>query len=470
MQIRTKLTLQFSLIVALLLVLAMTLIYTLSNESLKKDFYKGLESKGLMTAEMVVKHHSLSPEDYALSLKEKPDIILPTNEKVSIYNDKFEKVYAFQRNDELPETFLQQISKLPENELLKFSHQNFQGIGIKYKNRLNEEYLLVSQGVFSAEELVRLSYILLIVFLIIISLVGLSGYFFSVQALIPVARIIHQMHAVYPSQIGKRLETGENNDEISNLAVMFNTLLDKAEEAFLNQKGFLSNISHEIKNPLASAITQLEVTLHLKRSQEEYSQVMDSVLHDLKELNNVVEQLMALARITSGDMKATFDAVRLDELVWQVRDNLNMIHPDYKIKVETNLLPENQEQMVIYGNELLLKTAISNLCENACKFSPDQTAIVRILLDKGSNLVLEVEDKGKSIPPDEQILIFKAFYRSPDTSHIKGTGIGLPLVQHIIKLHKARIGLSSGNYKGNKFTIWFNQRESEPLTNLREAS
>lgn len=136
----------------------------------------------------------------------------------------------------------------------------------------------------------------------------------------------------------------------------------------------------------------------MKRSQEEYSEVMGSVLHDLKELKNVVEQLMALARITSGDVKATFDAVRLDELVWQVQDNLIKIHPEYKIRVDTKLLPEMPEQMVVYGNELLLKTAISNLCENACKFSADQTALVRIFLDEDNNPVLEVEDNGKPYP------------------------------------------------------------------------
>ncbi|MBK8547897.1 MAG: hypothetical protein IPL63_11140 [Saprospiraceae bacterium] len=80
-------------------------------------------------------------------------------------------------------------------------------------------------------------------------MVGLSGFLFSYQALSPITHIIQQMNAVFPSQIGKRLKTGANKDEITNLALMFNNLLDKAEEAFLNQKGFLSNISHELKNP-----------------------------------------------------------------------------------------------------------------------------------------------------------------------------------------------------------------------------
>jgi signal transduction histidine kinase len=469
MQIRSRLTIQFSLIVAFLLLLTMVLIYTISKEQLKSEFYKGLESKVLMTAEMVVKYHNLKPEDYLASLEEKQEIFLPTKEKISIYTLDQQKVYAFQRLDEVPSNVLKEISGLDNMESVRFKNQNYDAIGIKYKNNLNQEYLLVSQGIFTSEELIRLSYILAVVFFIVIFLVGLTGYFFSVQALSPVSHIIRQMDEVFPSQIGKRLDAGKNNDEISRLATMFNNLLEKAEEAFLNQKGFLSNISHELKNPLASAIAQLEVTLLTTRSQEEYSQVLESILGDMKDLKNVVDQLMALARITSGDDKAAFKEVRIDELIWQVQSNLKKIHPNYSIRVDTSLLPENPDLLMIQGNELLLKTAISNLCENACKFSPDHTAYVRIHFNKENQPILEIEDKGQSIPLEEQGLIFKSFYRSPSTSHIKGTGIGLPLVQHILKLHKARIGLSSENNHGNKFTIWFSQWHNESFSQLKGA-
>lgn len=470
MQIRTRLALQFSFIVAFLLLLTMILIYTISEDQQKKEFYKGLESKGLMTAEMVVKHHSLSSNEYNDKLDEKEDIVLPTNEKVAIYNLDFEKVYAFQKSDDIPSSILKEISGLPDRKTVTFSNDQYHGIGIKYKNQLNEEYLLISQGVFASEELVRLFYILVVVFFIVILLVGLGGYIFSRQALAPVAGIIEQMNEVFPSKIGKRLDQGKNNDEITRLAVMFNNLLDKAEEAFLNQKGFLSNISHELKNPLASAIAQLEVTLNMERSQTEYATVMHSVLYDLKELKSVVEQLMALARITSGDLRASFESVRLDELVWQVQAQLLKIYPEYKIKVDTTMLPENPDYMQVHGNELLLKTAISNLCENACKFSPDHTAFVKISLNQENDPVLEIEDKGKTIPLEEQSLIFKAFYRSPGSSHIKGTGIGLPLVQHILKLHKAKIRLNSEGLTGNKFIINFEHTSPDLFTPLQEAS
>ena len=458
MQIRTRLTLQFIIISAALIIISMILIYSISKEQLKNEFYKGLESKVLMTAEMVVKYHTLEPSNYKKSSDDQPEINLPTKEKISIYNSKKEKVYAFQRKDELPTTVLNEISVLENMESMRFNNMDYSGIGIKYKNSLGEDYLLVSQGIFASDELIRLSYIMIIVFLIIIVLIGLSGYFFSVQALSPIANIITQMDQVFPSKIGERLHPTENNDEISKLATMFNNLLDKAEEAFLNQKGFLSNISHEIKNPLASAITQLEVTLLARRSNDEYSKVLNSLLSDMKELKNVVEQLMALARITSGNESVAFVGVRIDELIWEVQSNFYKLHENYHIKFDTTLLPENPDLLEINGNELLLKTAISNLCENACKYSPDNTAYITISISENHDLLLEIEDHGIPIVPEEQELIFKSFYRSPNSSHIKGTGIGLPLVKHILNIHHASIELHSLDNKGNKFIISFKQK------------
>lgn len=469
MQIRARLTLQFCFIVAILLLFTLLLIYAISRDQLKREFFKGLESKALMTAEMIVKHYSLKPEDYILPKEGHGEIDLPSKQKMSIYTSKLEKVFSFQKNDDIPLSVLKNISKLKDSESINFKIEEFDAIGIKYKNSLNEEYLLISQGVFSSEELVRLTYILTLVFFIIILLVGISGYVFSVQALSPISGLIHQMDAVYPSQIGKRLETGQNNDEITQLAKMFNQLLEKAEEAFLNQKGFMSNISHELKNPIASVIAQLEVTLHLDRSSPEYKKVMESILKDMKELKTVVDQLMQLARLTSGDDQASFHYVRLDELIWQVQTSIKQLHVDYTVKVDTSLLPENPDDLLVEGNELLLKTALSNLFENACKFSPDHTAYIRIFMNESNHPVIEIEDIGHSIPKEEQSLIFKSFYRSPGTSHIKGTGIGLPLVQQILKMHHAKIGLTSENGNGNKFTIWFNKLTNDNFEQIKSV-
>jgi signal transduction histidine kinase len=215
--------------------------------------------------------------------------------------------------------------------------------------------------------------------MIIIGFVGFGGYVFSRQALSPVADMMQQIDAVFPAQIGKRLDVTNSKDELSRLAGMFNQLLDRAEEAFLNQKGFLSNISHEIKNPLTAIISRLDVLLQKERSPAEYQAVLSSTLTDMHELKEISEQLMQLGKISSGDNNPSFQNLRLDELVWQVNSDIMKIHPGYKIYLDTSDLPEDPDRLNIKGNEQLLKTAISNLCVNACKFSSDHSAYLYIL-------------------------------------------------------------------------------------------
>lgn len=452
MQIRHKLALQFSFIVAFLLLIALLLIYYTFSKQIKAEFYKGLESKALMTAEMLVKYQTLSPIDISQNSDNSSEIELPAKEKVIIYNDKFEKVYAFHSSDKVPEIVLRNIAN---SESFKFKMKDYESLGIRYRNKLNENYLLVCQGMFFSDDLVKLRNILIWVFFLVISFVGLGGYLFSKQALSPVSMMMNQIDAVFPSQIGKRLEVSENNDELSRLAVMFNKLLDRAEEAFLNQKGFLSNISHEIKNPLTAVITQLDVLLQKERTPNEYQTAIKSTMMDIHELKDIAEQLMQLARLTSGDDAATLQPLRLDEIVWQAKSNLLRLHPEYNFRIDTSFLPDDPDNLIIKGNEQLLKTAISNLCSNACKFSEDQFALISIKTGDNGTLTLEISDNGKPIPKSEQEMIFKAFYRSPSTRHIKGTGIGLPLVQHILKMHHATLKLTSGETRGNTFTIEF---------------
>ncbi|MBK9150384.1 MAG: HAMP domain-containing histidine kinase [Saprospiraceae bacterium] len=451
MQIRHKLALQFILISGILICLALFLIYIIFANQLRSEFYKGLESKALMTAEMLVKHNSLQPDTSISGNNQEVD--LPAKEKVIIYNSRYEKVYAFNKNDVVPEFVLKNIDK---NKNLKFKVRDYEALGIKYRNKLNEDYILVCQGMFFSDDLKGLRNVLITVFFIVISFIGFGGYLFAKQALSPINDLMNQMDEVYPAQIGKRLEFEDNKDELSRLATMFNNLLDRAEEAYLNQKGFLSNISHEIKNPLTAIITRLDVLLQHERTNAEYRTEISSTLADMQEMKDVAEQLMQLARITSGNESGIFQNLRLDELVWQSKANLLRLHPDYHFKMEANELPDNPEQLEIRGNENLLKTAISNLLSNACKFSSDQTATMKIFSPEQGKVQLDIKDKGAPIPEEEQKLIFKPFYRSPSKRHIKGTGIGLPLVLQILKMHNAELKLHSIENKGNCFSLIFN--------------
>lgn len=453
MQIRTRLTLQFITIVAGIMLLALGFIYLKFWQMSVDEFLVSLRSKALMTAEMVLHDESkIKP----LETTDNSDQIaynLPFKENILIYNNNLQRIFAFDRSAEPVSSFV--LNALKEGKEYQLQHEDRYTIGIKHQSRSGKTYLIVAESVFHPEELVNLQRILVITFLLIIGIVAMGGWFFAGQAMAPVARIVDQVGKILPSDLSARLQTSNNHDELSKLVVTFNHLLDRIQFAFRMQKSFISNVSHEMKNPLSVIIAQLEVSLGKKRPEEEYQETLESVLEDTRELADVADKLLQLARVHSEQPNIVFERIRLDELMLQSRESLLHLHPDYHISFDISGMPESEEELCIDGNEPLLRSAILNLMDNGCKFSPDKHVDVRILFDGAGNHSLEIADRGPGIPERDMQYIFQPFYRSSQNTRVRGSGIGLSLVDSILKLHRVALNVASKPGEGTTFRLDF---------------
>ncbi|MBK9109940.1 MAG: HAMP domain-containing histidine kinase [Saprospiraceae bacterium] len=141
---------------------------------------------------------------------------------------------------------------------------------------------------------------------------------------------------------------------------------------------FISHLSHELKNPISVIASQVEVTLQKREKKADYVQTLKSILDDTKGLNDVTNNLMQLSRITLENNDVEFKFLRIDEMIWQAKEELLKNHPEYKIVVEIENLPEDENELLIVGNESLLKTAFKNLMDNGCKYSPDKLVELRM--------------------------------------------------------------------------------------------
>ncbi|MEQ8686230.1 MAG: ATP-binding protein [Imperialibacter sp.] len=141
----------------------------------------------------------------------------------------------------------------------------------------------------------------------------------------------------------------------------------------------------------------------------------------------------------------------MDELIWQSAGELQKRNPSYKVAISFNEGLED-DQLTIVGNEQLIKTALLNLMDNGCKYSDPHEVQVSVEPDKGQ-LVLTFRDFGIGIDEEEQELIFEPFHRGSNAQNIKGHGIGLSLVQRIVKLHEGTLTLMSKKGKGSTFTL-----------------
>ena len=453
MQIRTKLTLQFIVLVAGMLVLSLCFIYVKFRQITEDEFYDSLRSKALMTAEMVLHDEANVHPLLENATVETEDAILPFRENVMIFNEGMQRVFAFNRSDEPPS--YKTLAGLKSSGETRFIDGKLHAIGLVHKSKSGHEYLVIAESVFNSEELLNLRNILLITLFLCIGMVAAGGWFYAGQAMAPVASIVNQVDGILPSDLSARLEGQNNRDELSRLVFTFNRLLDRIQFAFKMQKSFISNVSHELKNPLSVIIAQLEVTLDKKRDNEEYQATLKSVLEDSRELSDVTEKLLQLAKVHSEGANIAFERVRLDEVMLQTRSSLLRLHPNYHISFDIVGFPEDEEQLCVRGNEPLLRSAFQNLMDNGCKFSPEKKVDVKIHFDPSGKHRVEIADCGPGIPAKDLQLIFQPFYRSSQSIHVRGSGIGLSLVDSIMKIHQVALEVVSTQGKGTTFNLSF---------------
>lgn len=452
MQIRTRLTLRFLLMAAGILAAVLLVVYGMYRQNLEEAFYKGLESKIDVTAKALqYSFQTLSPlpPDWI----EPENGILPYRDNLSVYDNAYTRIFSGKAGA-VPVS-VRNLEEIYQNGEVRFRHFNLDALGKKILAPDGFEFVMVAEGYCDPTELYKLAKILIISFLIGIFLVAISGWYYAGKALEPVATIVKEVAGIQPSDLSRRLEKGENRDELYQLSETFNNLLDRVEQAFQMQRMFVSNVSHELKNPLTAIRSQLDVALQRERDPEAYKKSLQSVLDDVLALSETEEKLLHLARVYNSPQNIPLSSVRLDELLWQASDNLKKRHPEYRSFLELSDMPDDETLLFVQANEPLLRMAILNLMNNGCKYSPDHQVFVRAFFRPDGEHVIEIFNHGAPVPDEEKSLIFEPFYRSPKHLTLKGTGIGLSLVKSILNLHQIAISVENPEGGGVVFRLEF---------------
>jgi two-component system, OmpR family, sensor histidine kinase ArlS len=282
-------------------------------------------------------------------------------------------------------------------------------------------------------------------------LTALVGYLFTGQLLKPLTQIIHEVKEISSYNLSHRIQAGTGQDELSQLANTFNELLGRLQEFFAIQRRFISNASHELSTPLTSVSSQLEVTLQKERTTYEYKQVLYSISEDVQQMRQLTKSLLEIAKTgTQGGIE--LNEVRVDEVLLKVTGDVKKINSEYKVELNFGEFPEDEKDFVVFGNNELLYIAVKNLVENGCKYSPDKLSVMDLSFND-HKVFIDVANKGDVIAAEEIQQIFQPFYRGSGTHDSKGFGLGLPLAQRIVALHKGTIRVQSDMKTGTNFTI-----------------
>lgn len=449
MNIRTRLTLIFSVIVIVLLTGVSVSIYFFSADYRAEDFYRRLRSKAVNTAQLLIEVEGINAE-LLLKIERDNPTNLP-NEKIIIYNYKNEQLFSTNAGNVIKIDTVT-LNGIRLKKEIRFKQGEYEVLGFLFTEKFDRiTVVAAATDIYGNSKLSNLRNILLFVLLLSIIIVPISGWIYAGRALSPISKLVYQTEAISAAQLSRRLYLTNTSDEIGKLAQTFNHMLDRLESAFLAQKHFIANASHELRTPLTSITGEIQVTLTQPRPIEKYQEVLESVLEEIKSLSLLSNQLLILAQTSTENPEQAFDLVRIDELLWQSKEELGKSHPNYKIEINLDVALDD-DLLTLQGDEQLLKIAIINLMDNGCKYSKENTVIIRVESNK-KKVDMKFENEGIGIDSADLASIFQPFFRGKLTRNFKGHGIGLSLVHRIITLHKGTIEVTSVPGSTTCFTV-----------------
>ena len=319
---------------------------------------------------------------------------------------------------------------------------------------LKKDYLILAQAedTYGEQKLERIKDAMTIGLVSSILLTVIFGFVFAGQSLKPISRINQEVSKITARDLTKKLSTGNNKDEIAQLARNFNEMLSRIEKSFELQKSFVSNASHELRTPLAAIKSEIQVALEKDRTPQQYKEILKSLNIDNQRLIQLINGLLQLAKSEKGDKSLQMVPIRIDEVLFEVQDELQHQHQNYRISIDFEEIPDDDETVTVNGNKSLLKTLFNNLIDNACKYSENNMAVINIRFNN-SNCIINVADTGIGISSDDHEKIFEPFFRTKNASNYKGHGIGLSICKRIVDIHGGRIILKSELGKGSNFNV-----------------
>lgn len=450
MNIRTRLALQFLVLASVILGIAFAVVYLRAADFRKEEFVSRMKDRGNNAATMLLQVDEI--DDRLLHKIELASPVRLPEETITIHDHAGHEVLRLgaQHGASGPTSELLALVRSESPYYLNMGDRELLGFAFRDGD---EEYVVISSGldIYGRRKLKNQAQVMLATFLIGVVLIFFIGRFFAMRALSPVQRLVWEFQQIGASDLSKRIQLDNDKDELAQLALSFNDLLARLQDAFQVQRNFIANASHELRSPLTAISGQLEVLLLNPRTNAEYETVLRSVLEDMHALNQLSDRLLLTAQAETGATATSFGPVRMDEVLWVARDEVLRMDTGYRVDVMIEEV-EDESDLLVTGNETLLHSMVTNLMANACKFADDHRALI-FLKSSRNAISVQVQDQGPGIAIEDHERIFEPFYRAKNTGGTKGHGIGLSLVKSIVLSHGGVITLDSKLGSGSVFTV-----------------
>jgi signal transduction histidine kinase len=299
--------------------------------------------------------------------------------------------------------------------------------------------------------LTNLKNILLIAFPLILVVLFLIARLIAGRSIKPVTSIIETSSTITRDNLSSRIQLPNNKDELYTLSETINNLLDRIENAIKREKQFTSDASHELRTPLAVIKGTMEVLIRKPREKQEYEEKINFCIREVDRLNNLVDQLLLLARFENQKQNIRNEQVYLNSLLLDTIARFSDKIKGKELHIKTNF----NDDFYIKSDTYLVSIILSNILSNAIKYSNKNGQIdIELKKDKES-VYCSISDNGIGIVAEDLEKIFNSFYRSDVSNHpeIKGTGLGLSIVKRLCDLLSIELSVTSEKSKGTSINL-----------------
>ena len=326
-------------------------------------------------------------------------------------------------------TFKMNVNRVEENYYGRGIVVPFENLRLLVGRVVNNEIKLKERFFYSS-----LWSLLLIIFLGIF-----GGYILSRNFLKRISDINKTSKNIMDGNLSERLPTTKGKDELNQLSSNLNEMLDKLDSLMTSMREVTDNVAHDLRTPLNRIRSNLEVTLMSNPDIEQYKKSIDEAILETDNLIKTFNSILSISRVESGTSDLERKSINLENLILDLVDLYEPIAEAKNIKLSS----EVEKEIFFDGNMNLLSQAIANLLENAINYgsNSDRPFITLGAKKNEESISLWVSDNGEGIKDSDKKKVLNRFVRLDSSRSLKGSGLGLNLVNSAVKFHNGSLKL-----------------------------
>ncbi len=292
--------------------------------------------------------------------------------------------------------------------------------------------------------------IFIITMSVLIFLAAGVGWFMARRAVSGVEAVTRTAQIISGGSLQERVPVKPRGDEIDQLATTFNQMLDRIQTLLTEIKEMTDNIAHDLRSPIARIRGIAEVTLTTSKSLSEYENMAASTIEDCDRLLDMINTMLLISKTEAGVERLSREDVDIAALIRKACELFQPIAEDKSVGLNYSL----KGQTFLFGDRRMLQRMLSNILDNAVKYTPPGGKIeVSLTESKSGAVMVSVSDTGVGISEADLLHIFERFYRCDRSRSQPGTGLGLSLARALVRAHGGDITVTSTVNQGSIFTI-----------------